>query len=269
VARAAGMLLAILTIAGCNQEVIRPESEDLVIDHAATDFYPEELVMYYAVEITPDMGQSVDSVTADLYLRPEAADSVIADTLLESVALVDDGTGGDILPQDDVYGLESPAPYNWGRNAEAVVIYHAFISGTEYTLRDSLNIVNQYPVINAVTMDTTVTRPTGDNQVADCIFVDVSDGDGVEDVKSVTYQIMKPDSTLGSTDAGVTVFYLYDTGTDNPFDVCNDAASDDGRFSGGITFRSVNALGTYKLMFVAKDYSNATSDTATVEVELQ
>ncbi|MFC1481873.1 hypothetical protein ACFL6E_06490 [Candidatus Neomarinimicrobiota bacterium] len=383
VARVVGVLLASLIIAGCNQEVVAPDLEESVIDNADTKFDPETFTMNYAVTVIPRSGGTIDSVVADLYLRPAADDTSTTDSLVESVSLRDDGTGGDIIPSDDVFGLANPAPFAQGTIAEALVIYRAYVSGIEYTLRDSLlidlpilsDIVLQYdkfnnkifcsarfssptasprpdtiwaefrsatgavadlaatdslldtrelfdnqtegdsiagdgiytrlfpspfdepitgtikvlfvvyvddeiytaidtlkmlnrrPVIEAVTMDTIVTRPTSGYEI-DWIYVDVSDPDGIADLQSVTFQILKPDSTWGSTSTGITVFHLFDDGVNNEFQGFNDVTAGDGRYSGGLTFSGSNDLGTYQIRFVATDYSNETSDTAAVDVDL-
>ncbi len=383
--RWAAILLAGLIIVGCEKAIVASDTPLSVIDHAATDFAPDAFIIYYGVTVTPSGSSTVDSVTAELYLRA-GEDTSATDSLVESVSLVDDGTGGDIIPADDVYGLAHTAPFTWGTEAEVLVIYRAYISGAAYTLRDSLmvslpvmseivlsydkieneifcsvfftsptdnpvpdtiradffsatgivadsaapgtlliskelfdnqtdgdvtagdgiytrvfespfaepitgkmkvlfvayidgdiytvvdtlKLSNQLPVIDTVTVDTIVTRPTGSNLVANWIYIDASDPDGLEDLQSVTFQIMKPDTTLGADpNTGNTVFQLYDDGVNNPYDARNDVTPGDGRYSGGITFGSVNPLGIYQLMFVAKDYSNETSDTVKVNVVLQ
>ena len=386
VVRAIGILLAALTIAGCNLEDDQPGFEELEIDNAATDFDPEAFTMYYGVTVMSLDGGAVDSVTAELYLRSELDDTTTTDSLVELVSLRDDGEEGDIIPADDVFSRPNPAPFARGTVSEALVIYRAYINSVEYTLRDSLTVglpvlsdivlqffkidneifcsvlfssptdtpvpdtiwaefrsatgvvadsaapgtlldtrelfdnqlggdvtaddsiysrlfpspfdepitgkmnvlfvvfvdgviytatdtlkmLNQRPVIDSVAMETTVMKPTGELLIKDWIYVDVSDPDGVDDLKSVTFQIVKPDGTLGVGNDGSTVFYLFDDGKDtSPYGIFNDVAPGDGRYSGGVSFSAANDSGTYQFRFVAMDYSNETSDTATVDVELE
>ncbi len=81
-------------------------------------------------------------------------------------------------------------------------------------------------------------------------------------MRSVTFQVVKPDSTLRPGPGGNTLFPLYDDG------LRIDVNDSDGIFSGDVILDSLDPVGTYTLKFTAKDSSGAVSDTVTNTLEV-
>ena len=265
---ATAVLGLLLVLMACDGNGVGPDVPVSTLSSLQTSYNDRDNRFYVAVTVTPPVGAGeLDSVWTEMYLLAEdgAADTSGADTALITVTLVDDATGGDILPEDGVYARKFISPLPQEESGPVRFVFHAEFGQRTYSAHDTLYLENVPPWIVAVTVsDTLVTRPLSALAgVVDSLYVEADDANGVDDLKTVIFQIVKPDGSLGVGLDGVTDFPLYDDGTRI------DVEEGDGIFSGGITFRLANPVGTYTLRFVAKDRANASSDTVDQAIVLQ
>ena len=260
-----GLLMAVLT-PGCNRVIVDPGEEFPVLSDPQTSYDDRDNRFYAAVTVTlPASGGALDSIWVELYLvSGELVDSLGTDSALAEWPLADSATNGDILPRDDVYARKFDSPLPPATGGSVRIDFRAIVAGDTSQEAATLNLVNLRPVILSAVLTTyTLIQPDSPAVVIDTIYVAADDADGLEDLKSVTFEILKPDGTLGVGLGGSTAFPLFDDGTRI------DQQIGDGTFSGGVTFGSQNEVGTYTLMFVAKDLGGAVSDTVTHQVVVQ
>lgn len=213
-----------------------------------------------------------DSVWVELYpASTELIDTLGSGGLLLSVTLGDLGAGGDSVGDDGVYSRRFDSPLDSGTVGLMHLLFLVSFDGIPHSTGDTLSLTNRPPeIVNVSSLDS-VARPTiSDDRAIDSLFVEVYDPDGLADVRSVIFQIEKPDGTLGESFDGSTIFDLYDDGFYGVFEgvVFFDHIENDGIYSGGVSFRINNDLGTYILRLLAKDRSGAESDTAYYSVVL-
>ncbi len=260
--RVAGTALVLMI--GCGDTGVGPKDETPVLSNPETSYNDRDNRFYAAITVVPPVGAAeVDSIWIDLYLM--TSDSVRADASLVRAPLVDDATGGDILPADGIYTREFDSPLSTDESGPVRIVFMAVVAPDTHTVVDTLYLENVPPAIDSVVVAAaTVIRPAAVGAgVVDTLYVFAKDANGIDDLKTVTFKIVKPDGSLGVGAGGITDFPLYDDGTRE------DVTATDGIFSGGITFQSSNPVGTYTLRFVAKDFSGALSDTVDREIVVQ
>ncbi len=250
----------------CDGTGLEPSGETPVLSDPWTSFDDSDNRFYAGITVTlPSQEAALDSVWTQMYLASgDLTDSLGTDTLMAQEILVDDATEGDILPLDGVYARKFDSPLPKGTGDSLRFEFYALVDGDTSTVTDILSLTMLRPVIISVVLTKdTFPRPDSGYVVVDTIYATVVDPDGLEDIRSVTFQIVKPDGTLGVGFDGETSFPLYDNGP--PIDV----KAGDGIYSDGVTFGYYNPIGTYSLKFVAKDFNGAVSDTVTHTVVVQ
>ncbi|UCH62377.1 MAG: hypothetical protein JSU77_11315 [Fidelibacterota bacterium] len=251
---------------GCDGTGIEPSDELPVLSSPQTSYDDRDDSIYVAVTVTfPENVTALDSIWTEMYLASgDLADSLGTDSLWKQVTLNDDAVSGDILPQDGVYARKFDSPLPKGTGGSLRFEFYAFIAGDTSSTSDILRLVNLRPaIVSVVLTKDTFTRPDSGYVVVDTIYATAVDPDSLEDLRGVTFQIVKPDSTLGVGLEGNTSFPLYDDGSRI------DAEASDGIYSGGVTFGFNNPVGTYILKFIARDLSGAVSDTVSRSVVVQ
>lgn len=166
--------------------------------------------------------------------------------------LRDDGTSGDVQAGDNIFSfhgdmketLRSMGHYSVRFQAEDVggLMSHPIVMDF-YVLRD-----NGPPVLSNLVAPDEVSRSSSPSIL---LTVQVTDPQGLSDVKSVYFNTTKPD---GSPSSG-NPFSLFDDGT------AGDVSPGDGIYSLTIYITSQNDLGNYRFDFLAEDYAGAVSDT--------
>ena len=225
------------------------------------DKLANEMFAAVTVNLTED-DPAPDSVWVELYpASAELIDTLGSVDLLLSISLGDLGAEGDSVGADGIYSRRFDSPLPFGMEGLVAFVFLISVDNILNTAKDTLSLINRQPEIISVTSPDSIARPTTSIDLArDTIFVEVDDPDGLGDVQSVTFQIVKPDGNLGVGLDGSTVFDLYDDGFYNGTKYF-DYDEGDGIYSGGVSFGIGNELGTYTLRFVVLDYSNAASDT--------
>ena len=250
-----GLSALLLAGGGCDAPNAGLDEPVPILSEPATTFNDQTNAFYAAVLVTTAAGTSLDSVWAEMYLEAgPLADSLGTDTLLHSTTLKDDGTGGDILPADDVFGVTFASPLPPASGGKVRFLFVARVSGTPDSVSSILSLINLRPVIISVTAANTLTLPIiGFN--LDTIRVVADDPDSLADIRRVSFTALRPDSTLA---IGGTPIVLADNG-----DLIGwgDAVAQDGIFSRIIAIGPNDSTGTYIYKFVAVDFAGAVSDT--------
>ena len=201
-------------------------------------------------------GQSdITLVTCDISLST-------SHTPFFSDTLADDGTGGDAVAADSLYSFILSSNFSNGKVRTYYLYFNVYDSAgnqgsmVQKILR-TVNSTNEPPIISTlVAPDTMYIPPIDVIQVL--LTLDVSDAQGLADIRKVFFNSYKPD---GSPASG------------NPFDMLDDGgivyasgfssgdkAANDGTYSLKINLTSDNKKGTYRFLFEAVDYSNAKSN---------
>ncbi len=244
-----------------------------VLSNARTtmDKLANQMFAAVTINLTED-DPAPDSVWVELYpASAELIDTLGSTDLLLSIPLEDFGDNGDSMRADGIYSRLFDSPLDSGIVGLVKFLFLASVDSFLHSTDTTLSLINRPPEILSVTSLDSVARPTdSDDRAVDSLFVEVDDPDGLGDVKSVIFQIVKPDGTLGESFDGSTTFDLYDDGVYGVYDgkMYFDHDENDSIYSGGVSFRIINDLGTYILRFVAKDLSGALSDTAYFSVVL-
>ena len=251
-------LLAILVLGGCSSPSAGNDSDiDLLTDPSLT-INKDTNVFYAGIVVTLANGTTLDSIWTEMYLASGAlADSLGTNLLQAAVSLKDDATGGDILLGDGVYAATFVWPLPPGTGGSVRFDFNALVSGDLTTLTDTLALRNLRPVILSVSAgDTLIVPPDGSTFVTlDTLRVQVSDPDGLEDIKGVSFTSVKPDGTLANSGQPIS---LADNGDLTGW---GDAAKEDGIYSIIIGIFDSTTTGTYTYRFVATDLSFNRSDT--------
>ena len=251
-------LLAILILGGCTAPNAGNDGDIDLLTEPSLTINKDTNEFYVGIVVTLDEGATLDTLWAEMYLASGLlADSIGSTVLQASVALKDDATGGDILSADGIYAgtFVSPLPPGTGGSVQFDIMDQ--LSGELTTLTDTLALQNLRPVILSVTAgDTLIVPPDGSTFFTlDTIRVEVSDPDGLADIKQVSFTSVKLDSTLANPGNPIS---LADNG-----DLTNwgDATEDDGIYSIIIEIVGSTIVGTYTYRFVATDLSFNKSDT--------
>jgi hypothetical protein len=251
------MVVVALAWFGCEPPNAGGDGAVAVLTEPVTSFDDQTDRFYMAVLVTLPDDAVPDSVWSEMYLvAGPLADYLGTDTVMARATLLDDATGGDIVPGDGVYGAAFASPLPPGSSGD--VRFEFMAQGADlFTLTDTLSLINLRPVILEVSALSTLTLPdTGITQWSlDTLRVTVTDPDGLEDIKGVNFSLLKPDSTLGN--AGVPVD-LVDDGELG----LGDKVAGDGIYSRVIGLQADADSGIWVYRFVATDFNGSRSDTA-------
>ncbi|MFB0515294.1 MAG: hypothetical protein ACETWG_01670 [Candidatus Neomarinimicrobiota bacterium] len=254
--------VAITVWPGCDYIGVEPSEEVPVLSNPQTSYDDRDNRFYAAVTVTlPDEGVELDTIWAEMFLATGLlADSLGTVSSLVKVALVDDATGGDILPLDGVYARKFNSPLPEGTGGSVRFEFYALIDGDTSNASDTLRLANLRPVILSVAAADTMQRPPGSFVAIDIVRATVTDPDGLQDIRSVSFTSLKPDSTLANQGQPIN---LADNGDEEGW---GDEEAHDGIYSRIIQIDSSAVIGTYIYRFIAKDYAGAVSDTVTHDV---
>ena len=157
----------------------------------------------------------------------------------DSLTLVDDGTSGDIILNDDLYAIKVDNDTSDIMNVlgdDSGMVYLDVIAdyGSEkITVTDSFRIGNIIPRIVSVTAPDTIVRPSGSTVSLHLIIAEVFDADGLETIKWVgfTSYHVDGDSLMNKGN----YIYLYDDGSEDilyePDFTSGDSIRGDGLYS--------------------------------------
>ena len=190
----------------------------------------------------------------------------------DSLTLVDDGTSGDIIFNDDLYAIKIANNTSDIMNVlgdDSGMVYLDVIAdyGSEkITVTDSFRIGNIIPRIVSVTAPDTIVRPSGSTVSLHLITAEVFDADGLETIKWVgfiSYHV-DGDSLMNKGN----YIYLYDDGSQDilyePDFTSGDSIRGDGLYSfmipvygSGFTDPDFQTkTGSFLWRFVAQDRSD-------------
>ena len=117
-------------------------------------------------------------------------------------------------------------------------------------------------IISVSAADTLPLPPEG-FYTLDTLRAEVTDTDGIDDIRSVSFTTIKPDGTLANQGQP---FFMADNGN---WSTWGDKTADDGIYSIIIQLPSTTLPGTYVYRFTAEDFSGAVSDTVRHTVVLE
>jgi hypothetical protein len=263
---------ALIVFQACNGNGTEPEEESILSDPQSL-FDDRDNTFYVSITVTLPDASTPDTVWTEMYLESGTlADLLGTDTLMAAVGLADSGLYGDILPSDDIFSREFDSPLPAGTDGSVRFVYQALVAGDTSTVTDILRLENLRPVILSVTASDTLSLPPlpqGDiiYYTLDELHAEVSDPDGLGDIREVSFTTLKPDSTFGNQGQPIPM-------QDNGEAEWGDDLEGDGIYSVIIQLQAQDNLGeptltgAYVYRFVARDYSGQVSDTTyhTVQV---
>ncbi|GAG57655.1 unnamed protein product [marine sediment metagenome] len=131
--------------------------------------------------------------------------------------------------------------------------FYAQVDDSLYQTADTWNLP---PVITAISAADSLPIPSGPppDYTLDHLTATVEDPNSLDDIRSVSFTVLKPDSTLSNNGQP---FYMADNGED----FYGDAVAGDGIYSLIIELDNSTAAGAYVYRFTAEDFSGAVSDT--------
>ncbi len=255
------------TLAGGTQHSLSDSVEVYlpVLSEATTtmDKLANEMFAAVTVNLTED-DPAPDSVWVELYpASVELIDTLGSVEMLLSITLEDFGDNGDSLRADGIYSRRFDSPLPFGTEGLVKFLFLVSVDSLLHSTGDTLSLINRKPQIDSVSAADNLKLPPSGFFTLDTLRVTVSDQDGLGDVKEVSFTMLKPDSTLANNG---NPFYLEDNGQLTGY---GDVTAGDGIYSLIISLTSANAAGTYEYRFIAKDLSNAVSDTAKHQVVVQ
>ncbi|UCD36723.1 MAG: hypothetical protein JSW54_07715 [Fidelibacterota bacterium] len=256
-------LASLLLFYGCDGNGVGPSDEDLpILSSPQGSFDDRDKRFYVAVTVTLPAGvTSLDS--SNIWTEMFLVDTTGVDSPLTQINLVDDGSGGDILPQDGVYARKFSSPLAAGSSGTVYFDFYALVDGDTSMATDTLHLVNLRPVILSVSGSDTLIRPPEGFITLDTLRAVAADPDGLDDIRRVGFTVLKPDSTLANQGQPI---YLADNGDRS---LWGDLIAGDGTYSIIIRLESTNDPGRYVYRFTAEDYSGAVSDTVYHPVVVQ
>jgi hypothetical protein len=243
---------ALILLMGCNGNGVGPSDDIPVLSNPQSMFDDRDNRFYAAVTLTlPSDTSTPDSLWVEMF----QVDTSGLGTAILDTDLVDDGTGGDILPQDDVYARKFDSPLPVGTSGIVYFDFYALIAGDTSSTADTLSLNNLRPVIIQVTAADSLRLPPEGYYVLDTIAVEVVDPDGLDDIRDVSFTSLKPDSTLANQGQPIS---LADNGDASQW---GDQTAGDGIYSRIVQLPWNTDVGTYVYRFTAKDLSGLSSDT--------
>lgn len=259
------LLIACLLVPACDFVSVEPTGDVPVLSDMQASLDDRDNRFYTAVTVNlPDGSRPPDSIWVELYLATgKLTDSLPTDSVLAAAALADDATGGDILPQDEVYAAKFDSPFPPESGGSVRFEFLAIVAGDTSQETTTLRLVNLRPVILMVTAADSLRLPPEGFFTIDTVRALVDDPDGLIDIREVSFTTLKPDSTL--SDGGQPI----DLADNGDLDIWGDVTAGDGLYSQIIELNSDNQPGTYVFRFIAKDFAGAVSDTVFHQVNVQ
>ena len=232
------------------------------------------------------------SINASRSFNNSKLDSVVAvwmgtdsSSVPDTIKLFDDGTLGDIIPNDNIFSRRiansssvlknvviNPIPSRDNLYASIVAIYGNTVKSIP---KRSFTIGNIRPEIISITVPSTITRPASNpdpnksNTIKFLLTAKVTDGNGADDVKRVFFKSYDATREVWRTDlkGDQILFNLYDDGTGDSGS--GDLQSGDNTYSLNVFIIDTTAVGTYHWYFQAQDLSNAYSEELKKVIEIK
>jgi hypothetical protein len=242
-------------------------------------FHQDVNKLYYGVGVESKYeGQALDSVMIHWYgtNRGNTADAL---------TLFDDGSHGDIIMNDDLYGRKIPNDSTTivnilGDDSGYVFMDYVAMYGTEIvTVSDSFKIGNIIPRIESIFAPDTIIRPADATVSLHLIKAEVYDADGLGTIKWVGFTSfhVEGDSMMNNGN----YIYLHDDGSDSVLYEPNITSGDSIRGDGVYSFRIAvygtgftdpdfqTREGTFNWRFLTQDLSNDYSEAVEHEIIIQ
>ena len=166
--------------------------------------------------------------------------------------LRDDGSPGDVEAGDSIFSFQGDMRDHMKRRGDYSLRFQAIDKGGlrsyPVVVISYVFLANEPPVLSNLVAPTEVSRSSSPSVL---LAVQVTDPQGLSDVKSVYFNTTKPDGTPSTGNP----FSMFDNGT------AGDADAGDGVYSLTIYITPQNDKGNYRFDFLAEDYSGAVSDT--------
>jgi len=242
-------------------------------------FHQDVNKLYYGVGVESNYeGQALDSVMIHWYgtNRGNTADAL---------TLFDDGSHGDIIMNDDLYGRKIPNDSTTivnilGDDSGYVFMDYVAMYGTEIvTVSDSFKIGNIIPRIESIFAPDTIIRPADATVSLHLIKAEVYDADGLETIKWVGFTSFHVEGDSMMNDGNY--IYLHDDGSDVVLYEPNITSGDSIRGDGVYSFRIAvygtgftdpdfqTREGTFNWRFLTQDLSNDYSEAVEHEIIIQ
>jgi hypothetical protein len=254
-----------------------PEHDLLTITQFT--FHQDVNQLYFGVFVEKEsMGVELDSVKINWYGSSQSASP-------DLLTLFDDGTHGDILLNDGMYGLKIPNDSSSIANVignDSGLVFLDFIAyyGAEtILLPDTFRVGNIIPRIISITALDTIVRSSDATVSLHLISAEVFDVDGIESIKWAGFTSYHVDGDSMTNNGNY--LFLYDDGSTNilypPDFTSGDLVAGDGIYSFripvyGSGFSDPNfqtKTGTFIWRFIAQDLSNDYSKVVEHEVVIQ
>ena len=242
-------------------------------------FHQDVNKLYYGVGVESKYeGQMLDSVMIHWYgtNRGNTADAL---------TLFDDGSHGDIIMNDDLYGRKIPNDSTTivnilGDDSGYVFMDYVAMYGTEtVTVSDSFKIGNIIHRIESIFAPDTIIRPADATVSLHLIKAEVYDADGLGTIKWVGFTSfhVEGDSMMNNGN----YIYLHDDGSDvvlyEPNITSGDSIQGDGVYSFRIAVYGAGftdpdfqtRAGTFNWRFLTQDLSNDYSEAVEHEIIIQ
>ena len=269
--------MAMILISTCQDTEILQEPDPLSNFNFA--FLQASEKFYFSVTTSKSYNNSkLDSVVA-VWMGTDS--SSVPDTII----LFDDGTLGDIIPNDNIFSRRiansssvlsnvviNPIPSRDNLYASIVAVYGNTLKSIP---KRSFTIGNIRPEIVSITVPSTITRPASNpdpnksNTIKFLLTAKVTDGNGADDVKRVFFKSYDATREVWRTDlkGDQILFNLYDDGTGDSGS--GDLQSGDNTYSLNVFIIDTTVLGTYYWYFQAQDFSNAYSEELKKVIEIK
>ena len=242
-------------------------------------FHQDVNKLYYGVGVDSKYeGQALDSVMIHWYGTNRG-------NTKDALKLFDDGSHGDIIMNDDLYGRkilnDSTTLVNiLGDDSGYVFMDYVAMYGTEIvTVSDSFKIGNIIPRIESIFTPDTIIRPTDATVSLLLIKAEVYDADGLETIKWVGFTSFHVEGDSMMNDGNY--IYLHDDGSDvvlyEPNITSGDSIQGDGVYSFRIPVYGTGftdpdfqtKAGTFNWRFLVQDLSNDYSEAVEHEIIIQ
>ena len=270
-------IMAMILFSSCEDTDIPKEPDPLSNFNFA--FLQASEKFYFSINASRSFNNSkLDSVAA-VWMGTDSS------SLPDTIKLFDDGTLGDIIPNDNIFSRRiansssvlsnvviNPIPSRDNLYASIVAVYGNTLKSIP---KRSFTIGNIRPEIVSITVPSTITRPASNpdpnksNTIKFLLTAKVTDGNGADDVKRVFFKSYDATREVWRTDlkGDQILFNLYDDGTGDSGS--GDLQSGDNTYSLNVFIIDTTAAGTYHWYFKAQDFSNAYSEELKKVIEIK
>ena len=270
-------VMAMILFSSCEDTEIPQETDPLSNFNFA--FLQASEKFYFSITTSKSFNNSkLDSVVA-VWMGTDS--SSVPDT----IKLFDDGTLGDIIPNDNIFSRRiansstvlsnvviNPIPSRDSLYASIVAVYGNTVKSIP---KRSFTIGNIRPEIISITVPSTITRPASNpdpnksNTIKFLLTAKVTDGNGADDIKRVFFKSYDATREVWRTDlkGDQILFNLYDDGTGDSGS--GDLQSGDNTYSLNVFIIDTTAVGIYHWYFQAQDFSNAYSEELKKVIEIK